>query len=93
MPLLKITQSKKTTATITIESSTAILVDRYAAFTKTPADDVIDAALSYVFAKDKDFQMFLESPAKINMKPPLPLRIKRPTSPAKTSNVVESAAD
>lgn len=74
MPLLDIQVSKKITATITLEESTALLVDRYAVFTKCPSDDVIDKALQFIFSKDKEFQQFCE--AHKTERPAKPLRIK-----------------
>ena len=59
-PLLELVQSKKVTATVTLEQSTAELVDRYAQYVNGGADEVVDKALNYVFAKDKDFQKFAE---------------------------------
>lgn len=55
MPLLRIVASKKITAIVTIEDATAKQIDQYAAMTKGSADDVIQAALDYVFSTDKDF--------------------------------------
>src|ERR1035437_4200019 len=62
MPLLEIVPSKKVTATVSLEEPTANLVNQYAAFTRVAADDVVNKALEYVFAKDKDFQKFIGSP-------------------------------
>jgi hypothetical protein len=75
MPLLDITASKKITAIVTLEDSTAKMIDAYAAFTKGSADDVVGAALEYVFSKDKDFQKYREGNG--TAKPSIPLRIKR----------------
>jgi hypothetical protein len=61
MALLEITQSRQVTATIRLEEKTAALVDQYAAFIHSSADDVVSHALDYVFAKDRDFQDFLKS--------------------------------
>ena len=58
MPLLDIKVSKKVSTECLLEESTAIQVDQYAAFVEKPADDVINSALEYVFAKDKDFQEY-----------------------------------
>ena len=60
MPLLDIKLSKKLTIETTLEHSTAILVEQYAAFCKVPADEVINSSLEYVFGKDKEFQSYLE---------------------------------
>lgn len=78
MPLLEITASKKITALVTLEDSTAKQIDQYAAFTKGSADDVVNAALEYIFSKDKDFQKFREESA--TAKPAAALRIKRAAS-------------
>jgi len=75
MPLLEITTSRKVTATVSLEEPTANLVNQYAAFTRVAADDVVNKALEYVFAKDKDFQKFIGTPN--DAKPVHPLRIKR----------------
>ena len=74
MPLLEIAPTKKVVATITLEETTALNVDRYAAFVNANADDVVSQALSYVFTRDKDFQKFLEAPD--NRKAPTALRIR-----------------
>ena len=62
MPLLEIVQTRQITASIRLDVSTAELIDQYAAFLHASADEVVDKALSYVFAKDRDFQEFLRSP-------------------------------
>jgi hypothetical protein len=76
MPLLEVQQIKKLTATVTLEQSTAVYVDKYAAFIQATADDVVNKALEYVFSKDKEFQSFLTSDA-ANSAPHL-LRVKGP---------------
>ena len=78
MPLLEIAESKKITAVISLEEATAKQVDLYAAFTKGSPDDVVQAALSYIFTKDKDFQRFCEE--NVAAKPKTALRLKRPPS-------------
>ncbi|ADW71400.1 hypothetical protein [Granulicella tundricola] len=76
MPLLEIVASKKITATVTLEESTAKQVDQYAAMTKASADDVIDSALAYVFGKDTEFKKWCtDNPT---FKASFPLRLKRP---------------
>ena len=75
MPLLEITTSRKVTATVSLEEPTANLVNQYAAFTRVAADDVVNKALEYVFAKDKDFLKYMETSN--DTKPTHPLRIKR----------------
>ena len=63
MPLLDVAQTRHyVSATVRIEDATARQIDQYAAFMKTSADEVVDKALAYVFAKDKDFQEFLVTP-------------------------------
>ena len=74
MPLLEIAPTKKVVATIMLEETTALNVDRYAAFVNANADDVVSQALSYVFTRDKDFQKFLEAPD--GRKAPASLRIR-----------------
>ena len=92
MPLLEIVPSKKITATVTLEDTTAKLIDQYAAMTRCAADDVIEAALAYVFSKDKDFQKYREG--EVTTKPNIPLRIKRPAnSPAKPGQTPASTAN
>ena len=59
MPLFKVRTSKKVGTTIRLEESTAKMLDRYAHFHKSPADDVVNDALEYIFTKDKDFQQEL----------------------------------
>ncbi len=61
MPLIEVTQSQYVSATIRLESATANLIDQYAAFVHGSADDVVDKALNYVFAKDREFQEYLKS--------------------------------
>jgi hypothetical protein len=75
MPLLELTASKKVTAIVTLEDATAKQIDQYAAMTKGSADDVVNAALEYVFSKDKDFARYRDENA--TAKPVIPLRIKR----------------
>jgi len=61
MPLLEVTQSRHISASIRLDETTAAQVDQYAAFIHASADDVVDKALNYVFAKDRDFQDFLKT--------------------------------
>ena len=102
MPLLEIAQTRHyVSAMVRIEDVTAQRIDQYAAFTKATADEVIDKALAYVFAKDKDFQEFLESPQAPRV--PQSLRVRQtgqngsasePTNgSAKTAKSSESAHD
>ena len=53
MPLIEVTQSRYVSATIRLDLETATLIDQYAAFVHGSADDVVDKALNYVFAKDR----------------------------------------
>jgi hypothetical protein len=62
MPLLEIIQSQQVSATIRLDKSTAEQIDQYATFLHASADEVVDKALAYVFAKDRDFQEYLRSP-------------------------------
>jgi hypothetical protein len=63
MPLLEVIQNRQISASIRLDEATATLVDQYAAFIHASADEVVDKALNYVFAKDRDFQDFLKSPS------------------------------
>src|ERR1700736_2997292 len=62
MPLLEVIQTRQVSASIRLTDSTATQVDRYAAFIRASADDVVEQALAYVFSKDRDFQEFLKTP-------------------------------
>jgi hypothetical protein len=75
MPLLEIIQTRQVTASIRLDEPTAALIDQYAAFLHATADEVVDKALCYVFAKDRDFQDFLRTPAAAHA--PESLRIRR----------------
>lgn len=83
MPLLNVSVSDKITATITLERTTADTLDAYATYTKANADAVLDHALRYVFAKDKDFQLWLVDSPPASTKS---LRVKATTTPAKSTN-------
>lgn len=89
MPLLEIVASKKVTAVVTLEDSTAKQIDQYAAFTKGSADDVINAALEYIFSKDKDFQKYREENA--SAKPTIGLRMKRSATTGTKATVKPNA--
>jgi hypothetical protein len=80
MPLLTVTASKKIDATLKLEESTAKMIDRYAAFLKVSADDVVDKGMEYIFTKDKDFQQHLEKHPDLQV--PSSLRIKKTPNPA-----------
>jgi len=75
MPLLEIPRVRQITATIRLDESTAGQIDQYAAFLHASADEVVDKALAYVFAKDRDFQEFLKTPQATRA--PRSLRIRR----------------
>ena len=74
MPLLEIVQTRQVTASIQLEESTAALIDQYAAFLHATADEVVDKALCYVFAKDRDFQDFLRTPEASRVRESLRIR-------------------
>ena len=74
MPLIEVTQSRYVSATIRLDSATATLVDQYAAFVHGSADDVVDKALNYVFAKDREFQEYLKSSQSGKVVPSLRVR-------------------
>src|SRR6185312_12294779 len=61
-------------ATIRLDSETATLIDHYAAFVHGSADDVVDKALNYVFAKDREFQEYLKSSQSGKVAPSLRVR-------------------
>jgi len=54
MPLLEINQVRHICASVRLDEQIAAQVDQYAAFIRATADDVVDKALNYVFAKDRD---------------------------------------
>jgi hypothetical protein len=80
MALLTVKASKKIDATLRLEESTAKMIDRYAAFLKVSADEVVDKGMEYIFTKDKDFQQHLEKQPELQV--PASLRIKKTPSPA-----------
>jgi len=98
MPLFEIPQVRQITATIRLDESTASQIDQYAAFLHASADEVVDKALAYVFAKDRDFQEFLKTPGATRV--PQSLRIRRapqngtasPTAQAPGATVVATRA-
>jgi hypothetical protein len=91
MALLTVKASKKVDATLRLEESTAKLIDRYAAFLKVPADEVVDKGMEYIFTKDKDFQQHLEKEPDIQV--PASLRIKKtPGTPVTTRNGTRNGA-
>jgi len=74
MPLLEVIQTKQVSASIRLSDNTATQVDQYAAFIRACADDVVEQALTYVFAKDRDFQEFLKTPQAKRVAPTLRIR-------------------
>ena len=82
MPLLEVIQSRQINASVRFDETTATLVDQYAAFIHATADDVVNKALNYVFAKDRDFQDYLKSSDARHVIPTL--RVRRSGSPADT---------
>ena len=74
MPLLEVTQTNHVSASIRLTCPTATQTDQYAAFIRASADDVVEQALVYVFAKDRDFQEFLKSPEAQRITPTLRVR-------------------
>ena len=80
MALIEVQYISKVTATVRLEEPVALAVDKYAAFIKASADDVINKALEYVFAKDKDFQKFLASHAAAAVVPSLQVKEIRVTN-------------
>ena len=97
MPLLEVTQTHYVSASIRLTDTTALQLDQYAAFIHATADEVMEQALAYVFAKDKDFQEFLRTSEAQRITPTL--RVRRPVAnePAEPSrsnavSVAQSAA-
>lgn len=74
MPLLEISQSRQLTASIRLDESTATQLDQYASFLRASADEVVDKALAYVFAKDREFQQFLRTPEAAQVRQSLRIR-------------------
>src|ERR1035438_2222516 len=101
MPLLEIVQTRQITATIRLDESTAEQIDQYAAFLHASADEVVDKALAYVFAKDRDFQEFLRTPEAARATQSLRIRrapqngvvAEQVAQPAKPARVLESASE
>jgi hypothetical protein len=99
MPLLEIVQTRHVNATIRLDVTTAEQIDQYAAFLHAPADEVVDKALAYVFAKDRDFQEFLRTPEAARVAQSLRVRRQpqngaapEPASrPAKPARAVDAA--
>ena len=78
MPLLEVVQTRHISASIRLTDATASQVDQYAAFIHASSDEVVEQALTYVFAKDRDFQEFLKSPEAQRTTPTL--RVRRATA-------------
>lgn len=74
MPLLEVTQTRYVSASIRLTDATALQIDQYAAFIHASADEVMEQALAYVFAKDRDFQDFLRTPEAQRITPTLRVR-------------------
>jgi hypothetical protein len=86
MPLLEVVQTRYVSASIRLTDTTALQVDQYAAFIHATADEVLEQALAYVFAKDRDFQEFLKSHEARRITPTL--RVRR----AAANDAVEPSA-
>ena len=87
MPLFKVRTSKKIGTSIRLEESTAKMLDRYAHFHKSPADDVVNDALEYIFTKDKDFQQELSKNPDVQVEDAHKVkRVVVPTPAAKKAN-------
>ncbi|HUV97454.1 MAG TPA: hypothetical protein VMV98_08280 [Acidobacteriaceae bacterium] len=101
MPLLEIIQTRQITASIRLDESTAEQIDQYASFLHASADEVVDKALAYVFAKDREFQEFLRTPAAARATQSLRIRrapqngaAAEPTEqPAKPARTMEAASE
>jgi hypothetical protein len=91
MPLLEIAQTRRyVSAMIRVEETTAQRIDQYAAFMNSSADEVVDKALGYVFARDKDFQEYLQRPEAAHVAPSL--RMRRATQNGSGSEPVNGHA-
>jgi hypothetical protein len=74
MPLLEVVQTRYVSASIRLTDGTALQIDQYAALIHASADEVMEQALAYVFAKDRDFQEFIKSPEARRITPTLRVR-------------------
>jgi hypothetical protein len=93
MALLEVQHVKKVTATVQMEELIALSVDRYAAFIHAGAEDVINRALEYVFAKDKDFQKYITENAGTAVVPSLQVKELRASGkPIKASKRFAASA-
>ncbi len=87
MPLLEIVKTHHVTASIRLNEETAGQIDQYAAFLHASADEVVDKALTYVFAKDRDFQDFLRTPEAAKVTASLRVRsVPQATTPEQANN-------
>ncbi len=86
MPLLEVVQTRYVSASIRLTDTTALQLDQYAAFIPASADEVMEQALAYVFAKDRDFQEFLRTSEAQRITPTL--RVRR----AAANDAVEASA-
>ena len=91
MPLLEVTQTKFVSASVRLLDTTATQVDQYAAYIHGTADDVVEKALQYVFAKDPGFREFQKTTQAQKAVPTLRIR-KAPSSDA-MQPVVEKPAN
>ena len=101
MPLLEIVQTRQITASIRLDEATAEQIDQYASFLHASADEVVDKALAYVFAKDREFQEFLRTPEASRATQSLRIRrapqniaaAESAPNPAKPARTVEAASE
>jgi hypothetical protein len=90
MPLLDIVQTRYINATIRLSQKTAEQIDQYAALVHASADEVVDKALAYVLAKDRDFQEFLQTPEAGRVEQSL--RVRRATQDGTATEPVPQSA-
>ena len=81
MPLLEVVQTKHVSASIRLTDNTAIQLDQYAHLIGASADSVIEEALKHCFAKDRDFQDFIKTPAAKQVAASLRIRKAAPAEP------------
>ncbi len=81
MPLLDNEVRKHITVVCSLEESTVIQANQYAAMLNNSGEAIVNKALKYLFAKDKDFQRFME--AHPHAKSEQPLKVKKPIVVAK----------
>ena len=101
MPLLEIVQTRQITASIRLDEATAEQIDQYASFLHASADEVVDKALAYVFAKDREFQEYIRTPAaaratqslRIRRSPQNGAAAESVPNPAKPARTVEAASE